>query len=92
MGQPSFIIVLRNSKLTFTIMEKRTERRKHFLHANVARFTYWDGCEAFSRLEIGTKLEMVREADLKKVYTDYLVHYLSYLLFFLFLMNFFFFL
>ena len=65
MGQPPFIFVLRNNKLTFTIMEKRTERRKHFLHTNVAGFMYWDGCEAFSRLEIGTKLEMVREADNK---------------------------
>ena len=46
-------------------MEKRTERRKHFLHTNVAGFMYWDGCEAFSRLEVGTKLEMVREADNK---------------------------
>lgn len=44
-------------------MEKRTEKRKHFLHTNVAGFMYWDGCEAFSRLEIGTKLELVREAD-----------------------------
>ena len=65
MGQPHFIFVLRNNNLTFTIMEKRTERRKHFLHTNVAGFMYWDGCEAFSRLEIGTKLEMVREADNK---------------------------
>ena len=65
MGQPPFIFVLRNNKLTFTIMEKRTERRKHFLHTNVAGFMYWDGCEAFSILEIGTKLEMVREADNK---------------------------
>ena len=40
-------------------MEKRTERRKHFIHINIAGFTYWDGCEAFSRLEIGTKQEMV---------------------------------
>ena len=46
-------------------MEKRTEIRKHFLHTNVAGFMYWDGCEAFSRLEVGTKLEMVREADNK---------------------------
>ena len=59
LGQPSSIYVLRNSKLTFAIMEKRTERRKHFIHINVAGFTYWDGCEAFSRLEIGIKLEMV---------------------------------
>ena len=46
-------------------MEKRREQRKHFLHTNVAGFMYWDGCEAFSRLEVGTKLEMVREADNK---------------------------
>ena len=78
MGQPPFIFVLRNNKLTFTIMEKRTERRKHFLHTNVAGFMYWDGCEAFSRLEIGTKLEMVREADNKRDCDAVALYYKDY--------------
>ena len=42
-------------------MERRTERRKHFLHTNIAGFMYWDGCEAFGRLEVGTELKLVRE-------------------------------
>lgn len=65
LGQLCLIFVLRNNNQTLTVMEKRTERRKHFLHTNIAGFMYWDGCEAFSKLEIGTKLELVREADNK---------------------------
>ena len=42
-------------------MEKRTEQRKHFLHCNIAGFTYWDGCIAFEELKMGTILELVRE-------------------------------
>ena len=42
-------------------MEKRTEKRKHSLHCNIAGFTYWDGCIAFEELKIGTILELVRE-------------------------------
>ena len=61
--QPYFIFVLRNQQLIIEIMEKRTERRNHFLHTNVAGFMYWDGCEAFCKLEVGTKLELVRESD-----------------------------
>ena len=59
--QPAFIFVLRINNLTFRIMEKRTEQRKHFLHCNIAGFTYWDGCIAFEDLKMGTKLELVRE-------------------------------
>ena len=39
---------------------------------------YWDGCEAFSRLEIGTKLEMVREADNKRDYDAVALYYKDY--------------
>lgn len=42
-------------------MEKRTEQRKHFLHCNIAGFMYWDGCIAFEKLKVGTKLELERE-------------------------------
>lgn len=54
--------VLRNN-LKSMIMEKRTEIRKHFLHTNIAGFMYWDGCEASSRLKVGTELKLVREDD-----------------------------
>jgi len=43
LAQPAPTFVLRNQQLTFTIMEKRTEQRKHFLHCNIAGFMYWDG-------------------------------------------------
>lgn len=46
-------------------MEKRTEQRKHFLHCYIAGFMYWDGCDAFKELEIGKRLELVREEDNK---------------------------
>ena len=57
--------ILNKKQLVYSKVKnnQRTEKRKHFLHTNVAGFMYWDGCEAFSRLEIGTKLELVREAD-----------------------------
>lgn len=61
MGQPIFIFVLRNYNLIKEIMEKRTEKRKHFLHCNIAGFTYWEGCIAFDELKMGAKLELVRE-------------------------------
>ena len=46
-------------------MEQRTEKRKHYLYCNIAGFMYWDGCEAFSELEVGKKLELVRESENK---------------------------
>ena len=30
---------------------------------HIAGFSYWEGCEAFEQLKIGTKLELVREED-----------------------------
>lgn len=41
------------------------EKRKHYLYCNIAGFMYWDGCEAFGELEVGKKLELVRESDNK---------------------------
>ena len=63
--QLPFIFVLRIKQLTFKIMEKRTEKKKHFLYTNIAGFMYWDGCEAFGSLEAGMELELVREEDNK---------------------------
>lgn len=43
--------------------ERRTEKRVHLDNFHIAGFGYWDGCEAFEHLKIGTKLRLVREAD-----------------------------
>lgn len=40
------------------------ERNKvHLTNFNIAGFSYWDGPEAWENLHIGTKLQLVREAD-----------------------------
>ena len=40
------------------------ERTKvHLTNFNIAGFSYWDGPEAWSSLQIGTRLQLVREAD-----------------------------
>jgi len=43
--------------------EKKSVKRVHLANFHIAGFGYWDGCEAFENLKIGTKLELVREAD-----------------------------
>ena len=35
----------------------------HFAHFDIAGFSYWEGCMVMHRLKIGTKVELVREAD-----------------------------
>ena len=35
----------------------------HLDNFHIAGFGYWDGCEAFEHLKIGTRLDLVREAD-----------------------------
>ena len=37
-------------------------RKIHLTSFHVAGFGYWDGCEAFEQLKIGTELDLVREA------------------------------
>lgn len=37
--------------------------KRHFIHGNIAGFTYWDGAEAFSKLTIGTMLTLQREEN-----------------------------
>lgn len=44
---------------------ERKEMYKHLANIHIAGFGYWDGCEAFSSLKIGTKLELEREEDNK---------------------------
>ena len=43
--------------------ENKTVKKVHLDNFHIAGFGYWDGCEAFGQLHIGTKLDLVREAD-----------------------------
>lgn len=43
--------------------EQKPVKRIHLDNFHIAGFSYWDGCEAFEQLRIGTKLQLVREAD-----------------------------
>lgn len=59
-------------------MEKRTEKRRHLLHTNIAGFMYWDGCEAFSNLKVGTKLYLVREDNNRHDPNAVAIYYKNY--------------
>lgn len=43
--------------------ENRQEMKRHLANFHIAGFGYWDGCEAFESLKIGTQLDLVREED-----------------------------
>ena len=43
--------------------ENRLLQKVHLTNFHIAGFSYWDGCEAFEHLRIGTKLDLVREED-----------------------------
>ena len=43
--------------------ETKPIRKVHLDNFHIAGFGYWEGCEAFRHLKIGTKLELVREPD-----------------------------
>ena len=43
--------------------ENKPVKKVHLANFHIAGFGYWEGCEAFGQLKIGTKLELVREAD-----------------------------
>ena len=43
--------------------ESKTVKKVHLDNFHIAGFGYWEGCEAFEQLKIGTKLDLVREAD-----------------------------
>ena len=38
-------------------------KKIHLDNFHIAGFGYWEGCEAFNSLKIGTKLELVREEN-----------------------------
>ena len=44
---------------------EREIKKVHLTNFHIAGFGYWDGCEAFENLKIGTKLQLEREADNK---------------------------
>ena len=43
--------------------EKKTIKKVHLDNFHIAGFAYWEGCEAFEHLKIGSKLDLVRETD-----------------------------
>ncbi len=43
--------------------EQKPIKKVHLDNFHIAGFGYWEGCEAFEHLKIGTKLELVREED-----------------------------
>ena len=43
--------------------ERKPVKKVHLTNSHIAGFGYWEGCEAFEQLKIGTKLEFVREED-----------------------------
>ncbi len=43
--------------------ENKPVKKVHLDNFHIAGFGFWDGCEAFEHLKIGTKLDLVREAD-----------------------------
>lgn len=40
-------------------------KKRHYLHFDIAGFTYWEGCLVLNELKVGTKLTLVREEDNK---------------------------
>ena len=44
---------------------KKETKKVHLMNFHIAGFSYWDGCEAFENLKIGTKLQLEREEDNK---------------------------
>ena len=43
--------------------ENKPVKKVHLANFHIAGFAYLEGCEAFEHLKIGTKLDLVREAD-----------------------------
>ena len=44
-------------------IENKPVKKVHLDNFHIAGFGYWDGCEVFEQLKIGTKLDLVREPD-----------------------------
>lgn len=63
-GTQSFhLCIVKLIKLSIMRNENRQEMKIHLDNFHIAGYTYWDGCEAFEHLKIGTNLDLVREKD-----------------------------
>lgn len=40
-------------------------KKRHYSNFDIAGFSYWEGCEVFNELKIGTELTLMREEDNK---------------------------
>lgn len=69
MAHPPSIFVLEKDTKTqnFQVMNAtdRKVKKVHLTNFHIAGFGYWEGCEAFENLKIGSVLELVREDDNK---------------------------
>lgn len=43
--------------------DNKPVKKVHLDNFHIAGFGYWEGCEAFEHLKVGTRLELIREAD-----------------------------
>ena len=43
--------------------DSKLVKKVHLANFHIAGFAFWEGCEAFEHLKIGTKLDLVREVD-----------------------------
>ena len=43
--------------------DRKPVKKVHLTNFHIAGFGYWEGCEAFEQLKIGTQLDLVREDD-----------------------------
>ena len=43
--------------------ENKPVKKVHLANFHIAGFGYWEGCEVFEQLKIGTRLDLVREEN-----------------------------
>ena len=43
--------------------DRKPVKKVHLTNFHIAGFGYWEGCEAFEQLKIGTRLDLIREED-----------------------------
>ncbi len=43
--------------------DRKPGKKVHLTNFHIAGFGYWEGCEAFEQLKIGTRLDLIREED-----------------------------
>ncbi|MEC5394441.1 HIRAN domain-containing protein [Bergeyella sp. RCAD1439] len=57
---------------------KRKQQREHLVNFHIAGFNYYDGVLCFSKLKIGTKLDLEHEADNKFDHRAVALYYKGY--------------